>query len=317
MSLVLRQATMADADGIWRVRYSVGENKLRPGRISNEDVRRELEETGRGWVIEVDGSIEAFAIGNARSGNIWALFVAPEAQGRGYGSRLHDVMVDWLREQHAPLLWLTTGEGTKACGFYERRGWKRVGVLSDGQARYELSGLRPPELIDLRRLRLRRPRLSDAPAVFECASDPDVARFADWPISTSIASVEERLRARQHEWESGDEFHWTMTLPPDDRAIGGIACSISGHTAEFGFLLARRFWRNGYATEAACAIVDWIFSVPSIWRLSATCDVENLASARVLEKAGLTREAILRRAIVRPNLSPEPRDAFMYSKVRE
>jgi RimJ/RimL family protein N-acetyltransferase len=214
-----------------------------------------------------------------------------------------------------PLLWLTTGEGTKACGFYERRGWKRVGVLSD--KRYELSGLRPPELIDLRRLRLRRPRLSDAPAVFECASDPDVARFADWPISTSIASVEERLRARQHEWESGDEFHWTMTLPPDDRAIGGIACSISGHTAEFGFLLARRFWRNGYATEAACAIVDWIFSVPSIWRLSATCDVENLASARVLEKAGLTREAILRRAIVRPNLSPEPRDAFMYSKVRE
>jgi RimJ/RimL family protein N-acetyltransferase len=37
----------------------------------------------------------------------------------------------------------------------------------------------------------------------------------------------------------------------------------------------------------------------------------------VLEKAGLTREAILRRAVVRPNLSPEPRDAFMYSKVRE
>jgi RimJ/RimL family protein N-acetyltransferase len=123
-----------------------------------------------------------------------------------------------------------------------------------------------------------------------------VARFADWPISTSIASVEERLRARQHEWESGDEFHWTMTLPPDDRAIGGISCSISGHTAEFGFLLARRFWRNGYATEAACAIVDWIFSVPSIWRLSATCDVENLASARVLEKAGLTREAARDRA---------------------
>jgi RimJ/RimL family protein N-acetyltransferase len=174
----------------------------------------------------------------------------------------------------------------------------------------------PPEIIDLQRLRLRRPRLTDAAAIFEYASDPDVARYADWPISRSIESVEERLRLREGEWSSGDEFHWVLTLPPDDRAIGAIACTISGHTAEFGFLLARRCWRNGYATEAARAIVGWVFSVPSVWRLSATCDAENLASARVLEKAGLEREGILRRAILRPNLSGEPRDALLYSKVR-
>jgi len=153
--------------------------------------------------------------------------------------------------------------------------------------------------------------------MFEYASDPDVTRYADWPMSTSIASVQERLRAREDKWSSGVEFNWVLTVPPDDRAIGGIACTLSGHAAEFGYLVARQFWRNGYATEAACAIVEWIFSVRSVWRLSATCDVDNLASARVLEKAGLTREAILRRAIVRPNLSREPRDAFLYSKVRE
>jgi GNAT superfamily N-acetyltransferase len=140
LSVVLRQTSMSDADSIWRVRYSVSENRLRPGRITNEDLRRELEDTGRGWVIEVDDSIEAFAIGNARTGNIWALFVLPQAQGRGYGSRLHDVMVSWLREQHVPLLWLTTGQQTKACRFYETRGWKRVGISTDGQARYELPG---------------------------------------------------------------------------------------------------------------------------------------------------------------------------------
>ena len=140
MGVVLREATMADADAIWKVRYSVTENRLAPGRISNEDLRGGLEDTGRGWVIEVDGSVEAFAIGNAQSGNIWALFVLPEAQNRGYGSSLHDVMVNWLREQHVPLLWLTTSQTTKACGFYERRGWKRVSLLNDGQARYELPG---------------------------------------------------------------------------------------------------------------------------------------------------------------------------------
>lgn len=140
MTGVLRQATMADAEAIWNVRYAVGENRLAPGKISDEDLRSELEDTGRGWVIEVDGVIEAFAIGNAQTGNIWALFVLPLAQGKGHGSRLHDEMVAWLRSQGVPMLWLTTGSDTRACGFYERRGWKRVAILDDGQVRYELPG---------------------------------------------------------------------------------------------------------------------------------------------------------------------------------
>lgn len=183
--------------------------------------------------------------------------------------------------------------------------------------RHAPTSARPPEVIGLRRLRLRRPRLSDASAIFEYASDPEVARFADWPISSSIESVIERLRARESEWSAGAEFHWVITLPPQDEAIGAIACSVSGHAAEYGFLVNRRHWRNGYATEASRGVVDWLFSVPSVTRLSATCDVENVASARVLEKSGLFRENLLRRAIIRPNLSDEPRDAFLYSKVRD
>ena len=138
MSVVLRQATMADAVGIWKVRYSVTENTLRPGRISNEDLRRGLEETGRGWVIEVDGSIEAFAIGNAQSGNIWALFVRPEHEGRGYGRQLHDTMVNWLWTAGLDRVWLTTEAGTRAQRFYEASGWRLTGTTSRGELRYEL-----------------------------------------------------------------------------------------------------------------------------------------------------------------------------------
>ena len=174
----------------------------------------------------------------------------------------------------------------------------------------------PPEVIELERLRLRRPRLSDASAIFEYASDPEVAHYADWQISSDLESVTKLLRRRESAWEAGSEFYWVLTLLSQDQAIGGIACSISGHAAEFGFLLNRRFWSQGYATEASRAVVEWVFSVPSVWRLTATCDTENAASARVLEKVGLTREGTLRRAIVRPNLSNEPRDAFLYSKVR-
>ena len=68
MPNILRQATAADAPGIWGVRYSVSENMLTHGRLSDEDLRSEIEDTGRGWVIDDDGQIKAFAIGNARSG---------------------------------------------------------------------------------------------------------------------------------------------------------------------------------------------------------------------------------------------------------
>jgi len=139
---LLRQATRADVPGIWRVRYAVTENTLTPGRISDHDVRREIEVSGRGWVVERDGEIIAFAIGNLLSGNIWALFVHPAAQGHGHGGRLHDAMLAWMLARGTATPWLTTGPETRACAFYERRGWRRVGLTEDGEARYEFP---PPD----------------------------------------------------------------------------------------------------------------------------------------------------------------------------
>ena len=52
------------------------------------------------------------------------------------------------------------------------------------------------------------------------------------------------------------------------------------------------------------------------YRVCAVCDVENKPSARALEKVGMQREGTLRRYIVHPNVSPEPRDCFVYSRVR-
>jgi RimJ/RimL family protein N-acetyltransferase len=174
----------------------------------------------------------------------------------------------------------------------------------------------PPDTFELARLRLRRPKESDADALFMIGSDPEVARYADWPLNTEKGPALDRLRKRAELWDSGVEYYWVMTLPYDDRAIGAVSTRVTQHAADVGYLLDRREWGHGYATEAARAIVAWAFSVPSIRRVWATCDTENLASARVLEKVGLEREGTLRRAIVRPNLSNEPRDAFVYARVR-
>jgi GNAT superfamily N-acetyltransferase len=74
----------------------VRENRLRSTVITEEHYIPAVETIGRGWVVEVEGRIVGFAIGNADTGNIWALFVDPEHEGRGHGRALHDAMVDWL-----------------------------------------------------------------------------------------------------------------------------------------------------------------------------------------------------------------------------
>jgi ribosomal-protein-alanine N-acetyltransferase len=173
----------------------------------------------------------------------------------------------------------------------------------------------PPETFELRRIRLRRPALSDAEAIFEYGSDPEVARYADWPARTNVDQVVQSLRGRAAQWESGEEFSWVITLRGEDRAIGGIACHMQSDSAEIGFLLHRRYWGQGLATEAARGVVEWLLSIPSIHEIWATCDTQNLPSQRVLEKVGLTRQATLHNWIVRPNISDQPRDAYRYAWV--
>jgi len=135
-SVVIRAALPRDISGIWEVRYSVTENTLIPGSISDEEVRRSLEEDGRGWVAEDDGRIIGFAIG-LRTGNLWALFVRPEAQGQGIGSRLHDELILWFAGQPLKVLWLSTGTTSRARSFYEVRGWKLAGSDGGDEVRLE------------------------------------------------------------------------------------------------------------------------------------------------------------------------------------
>ena len=88
------------------------------------------------------------------------------------------------------------------------------------------------------------------------------------------------------------------------------------HRLECGYLVARPFWGQGLMTEALGAVMAWALAQPDMFRVGAVCDVDNLASSRVMEKAGLAREGVLRRWLVHPNMSDEPRDCFSYARVR-
>jgi RimJ/RimL family protein N-acetyltransferase len=95
-----------------------------------------------------------------------------------------------------------------------------------------------------------------------------------------------------------------------------IESRVKGFSMDIGYVLARAYWGRGYVPEAARSVVDWGLSQDGIFRVWALCDVDNLASARVLEKIGMSREGTLRRWMLHPNLSDEPRDAYCFSVVK-
>jgi RimJ/RimL family protein N-acetyltransferase len=89
-----------------------------------------------------------------------------------------------------------------------------------------------------------------------------------------------------------------------------------GHRVSVGYVLARSEWGQGYVPEALAAVIDVLWTRPEIYRIFAVCDVDNPASARVMEKVGMQREGRLARFIVHPNVSDEPRDAYLYAITR-
>lgn len=132
----VRQAMAADVPAIQRIRHAVTENRLTSRRIADAEVIEHLERHGRGWVAEWRGAVAGFAIGDARDGNIWALFVDPPCAGRGIGRQLHDEMVAWLWRQGLDRLHLCTEPGTRAEGFYRAAGWQALGVKG-GEMQFE------------------------------------------------------------------------------------------------------------------------------------------------------------------------------------
>ena len=159
--------------------------------------------------------------------------------------------------------------------------------------------------------------MSDAQVVFErWASDPAVTRHLVWSPHTDVSQSVAHIERCRKTWDAATEFVWFLELKASSELVGSIASRPGGHGVNLGYLLAQDSWGKGYMVEALRPVVDWWLAQPGVHRVWATCDVENAASARVLEKAGFEKEGVLRRWERHPNIDPEPRDALCFSRVR-
>jgi len=148
------------------------------------------------------------------------------------------------------------------------------------------------------RLILRDFVAGDWRAAHTYAADPEVVRYMEWGPNDEAMSRAfiERVVALQRA-EPRRDFELAITLRADDELIGGCGFHISdpqNRAGWLGYILARQHWGQGYATEAARALLRFGFEHFGLHRIWATCDPRNAASAHVLEKIGMRREGHLR-----------------------
>lgn len=176
-------------------------------------------------------------------------------------------------------------------------------------------GARPPTEIPCRGFTLREWRKGDVDSLVRHANNIKVARNLH--------------DAFPHPYTRADAEAWikqTESIPPgtiyaivvDGEAVGGIGIhpqkDVDRRMAPIGYWLSERHWGRGITTEALRVMTDHVFANFDVARLEAYVFEWNAASARVLEKAGYTREAVLRKRVTKEGRTV---DCFLYALIRE
>ncbi len=172
---------------------------------------------------------------------------------------------------------------------------------------------------ETKRLRLREPQLGDAPVMFRrWTSDPQVARYVTYETHREISETEDYLERCRTFWSDPTSPHaqFILVRKVEQDAVGFMDLSHKRSCIGLGYVLARDVWGQGLMTELIDTLSSDLLGRKAIYRVDATVDVENIASARVLEKAGFQREAVLRKYGMCPTIGPEPRDLWMYARVK-
>ncbi len=154
---------------------------------------------------------------------------------------------------------------------------------------------RPIPPLSAANISLRALAVTDAPAIYSYARDPEMARYTLWPAHQSEAFT----RAFLARLTSPVVSSWAISLDVTGEAVGMVflhSLNVQHRKAELAFNVARAHWGRGVATVAATAVRDYAFLELKLHRLEATCMPRNVASRRVLEKIGMKAEGVMRRS---------------------
>lgn len=148
--------------------------------------------------------------------------------------------------------------------------------------------------IETKRLVLRRFTIEDAEAMFaNWASDPEVTKYLTWPTHRSIEVTKKVLSFWLADYEKEDNYQWCIALKENDEAIGSLGVVHMNEevgSVELGYCIGRKFWNQGYTSEAVEAVIRFFFDKVGMNRVEARHDVANSNSGRVMKKCGMSYE---------------------------
>lgn len=126
-------------------------------------------------------------------------------------------------------------------------------------------------------------------STYEYASDIENTKYMMYLPDESIEEAIEFLEGVEREWSKETPEFYEFAILKDGMHIGAISiCLDENHTTgEFGWILNKRYWRQGFISEAAEAILEFGIQKLGLKHFTATCDSENTASYKVMEKLGM------------------------------
>jgi RimJ/RimL family protein N-acetyltransferase len=152
--------------------------------------------------------------------------------------------------------------------------------------------------LETSRLTLRQFVAGDLEAIHAMRSDPEVVRYLYGEVQSrdeTSRSLAQKMAApawaREGDWLSAAAVERASGLIVGDMALHWV--SERDRTAEIGFVFDPHHQGKGFATEAAHALIDWVFKEAGFHRVIGRTEARNAASARVLEKLGMRLEAHL------------------------
>jgi RimJ/RimL family protein N-acetyltransferase len=151
-------------------------------------------------------------------------------------------------------------------------------------------------IIETTRLRLRDFKKTDWRDVQDYARDPDVSRFMVWGPNTAeqtVEFVESTLEMQRQKPRLS--FELAAILKDSNQFIGAAGIRIlpgEPEQAAIGYVYNKKFWGQGFGTEACRALIKFGFVDLKLHRIFAICDRENMGSAGVLRKSGMRQEAL-------------------------
>jgi len=161
-------------------------------------------------------------------------------------------------------------------------------------------------------VQLKRVGLDDAPIVFDSwGRRPENFTYLTARVFAELGDAQAYVAGLFQTPESL-AFH---IVEPGGNVIGIVKASVQGHRAQVGYVVDKPYSGKGFATDAVRQVVAVLEATRTISRIWATCALNNAASARVLEKAGFTREAILKNWVIYPAQGGRAFDNYSYVRL--